>query len=207
VDLASPPRFLVQGRAENREEWVSADLIIGADGLKSRVRRAILQQHSEEEQVVPTGDSAYRLLIPQALMLQDPDTAELIKVQFVMLFSLATVILTCNRNALRWMGPHGHVMSYPIDSRSGRYYNMVLIHPDRNKVDESWTATATKESMKQSFANWCPRFQKLLDLAPEQVPEWSLRLHKPLESWCHGQVCLLGGQSRIYARRTALTFD
>ena len=54
-DAESGAISLVEG------ETLQADLVIGADGIKSIVRTAVL---GEERKAIPTGISAYRILIP-----------------------------------------------------------------------------------------------------------------------------------------------
>lgn len=51
-------------------EVVSADLIIGADGIHSMLRNVVVG-----EQIIPTstGDATYRATIPTSLMADDPD--------------------------------------------------------------------------------------------------------------------------------------
>lgn len=47
--------------------------------------------------------------------------------------------------------------------------------------------------MLETFADFCPRVCKLLDLVPEgDVLEWKLRGHSPLESWVVGNTALVG---------------
>ena len=89
------------------------------------------------------------------------------------------------------MGPGGHIMVYPI--RNHQLFNMVLLHPDRRDTEESWTATGPKSNMIEFYSSWSPTVRALLDLVEEdQVPEWQLKIHKPLVSWVEGNVALMG---------------
>jgi len=71
---------------------------------------------------------------------------------------------------------------------------MSTAHPDRRFVEaDSWTATGSKTEMLDTFADFCPRVQKLLRLVPEgDVLEWKLRVHEPLTHWTDGSVALVG---------------
>lgn len=56
---------------QNGEEHV-ADLVVGADGINSRLREIML---GREDPPVLTGDLAYRLLLSTKEMLKDPELA------------------------------------------------------------------------------------------------------------------------------------
>ncbi|KAH0280801.1 FAD/NAD(P)-binding domain-containing protein, partial [Aureobasidium melanogenum] len=83
--------------------WVEGDLVIAADGIKSNIRRQIAAHHKHVDRATPTGDAAYRILIPRERMQRDPETLD-------MIFQNA---------AIRWMGPHGHIVAYPIKNNNG----------------------------------------------------------------------------------------
>ena len=51
-------------------EQISRDLIIGADGVKSRLRQIVVGQPGAPRH---TGDAAYRAIIPTRVMLDDPN--------------------------------------------------------------------------------------------------------------------------------------
>jgi len=71
---------------------------------------------------------------------------------------------------------------------------MSTAHPDRRFVEaDSWTTTGSKSEMLDTFADFCPRVQKLLRLVPEgDVLEWKLRVHEPLTHWTDRSVALVG---------------
>ncbi|GEM06233.1 monooxygenase [Rhodotorula toruloides] len=130
--------------AEEAGEWVEADVILAADGVKSKARAAMLGRKGEVDTVVDTGQAAYR------------------------------------------------IMAYPI--ASGEIFNMSTAHPDRRFVEaDTWTATGSKSEMLNTFHDFCPRIQKLLNLVPEgDVLEWKLRVHEPLSTWVDHNVALVG---------------
>jgi salicylate hydroxylase len=89
------------------------------------------------------------------------------------------------------MGPGGHIMVYPI--RNHQLFNMVLLHPDRSDTEESWTATGPKSNMTKFYSSWSPTVRALLDLVEgDEIPEWQLKIHRPLLSWVEGNVALMG---------------
>lgn len=76
---------------------LKADLIIGADGLRSYIQQVVLGKPSRAD---PTGDSSYRTLIPTSLIAQDPEMRELIEPP----------------QSNLWMAPGRHLIGYPIVS-------------------------------------------------------------------------------------------
>jgi len=88
-DPVSPSVTLASGRV------IRADLIVGADGVKSYIQRVVSGKPIPAE---PTGDAAYRATIPASLMMQDPELREFIE----------------HPQMAGWMAPGRHLMAYPI---------------------------------------------------------------------------------------------
>lgn len=78
-------------------EVVHANLVIGADGLKSITRDYVV---GHPDKPIPTGDAAYRAVIPTDLMLSDPDLKSLVE----------------DPEMVAWLGPYRHIMAYNIVS-------------------------------------------------------------------------------------------
>ena len=92
VDPSLPTLTLESG------EVVSADVVIGADGLKSLAREYVV---GGPDKPTPTGDAAYRALIPTELLLADLDLRSLVEVP----------------QMVGWIGPGGHIISYNVVRR------------------------------------------------------------------------------------------
>ncbi|ODQ50934.1 FAD/NAD(P)-binding domain-containing protein [Saitoella complicata NRRL Y-17804] len=171
IDLAGTRVQLSTG------EWITADTILAADGIRSPTRHALSLLLSTPDRPLPTGDAAYRVLIPRTQMLQDPELSVLI-----------------NQNVgIRWMGPGRHIMAYPI--KGGEVYNMVLLHPDTSSTPtaESWTQRGSKAEMLAHYAAWNPTVTKLLNMVPEgEVMEWTLNSHAELAHWVYNNTALVG---------------
>jgi len=152
-------------------EVMSADLIIGCDGVKSLVRDLVV---GEPTKAVATGDAAYRAIIPTSEMLKEP----------------ALKVLVENPEMTGWMGPGRHIIGYNI--RAKREYNLVMVHPDDGSV-ESWTAEGSADKMRADFKGWEPKITKLLSMVPSTL-KWKLMDRQPLPTWIHpeGRVVLLG---------------
>lgn len=68
---------------------------------------------------------------------------------------------------IRWMGPRGHIMAYPI--KNNTVYNMVLRRPQKpsQNNDESWTGKGEKKEMLDFYKDWNETVKDLLISAPE----------------------------------------
>lgn len=152
---------------------VRGDLVIGADGIKSTIRGHLLEDSSIK--AIATGDAAYRIMLPRSVMEKDPELKELIDEPL----------------ATRWLGPGRHIIAYPV--RNHDLYNVVLLHPDRQEIEESWTTKGSKQAMVDNYEGWDPKIRKIIDLVEEdEVLEWKLCLHRPLKTWTRGLVALIG---------------
>ncbi|KAN0091583.1 hypothetical protein V8E55_005149 [Tylopilus felleus] len=165
VDPSKPSLTLESG------EVVHADLIVGADGVKSLTREFVV---GGPDKPTPTGDAAFRAIIPTDIMIKDPDLRPLVE----------------TAEMVGWMGPGRHIMAYNI--RAKKEFNLVLVHPDDGSV-ESWTAEGSADKMRADFVGWEPRVQKLLALIPSTL-NWKLMDRAPLKTWVHpeGKLVLLG---------------
>ncbi|KAJ6511508.1 hypothetical protein C8R47DRAFT_1095293 [Mycena vitilis] len=148
-----------------------ADVILGADGVKSMVREIVV---GRPDKPLPTGDAAYRALIPTSEMAKHPDLKPLVD----------------HPEMTGWIGPGRHIMGYCI--RGSREYNIVMLHPDRGSK-EAYNVPGSVQQMRADFAGWEPRVEKLLSLVSSTLI-WPLFDRDPLDTWVHpsGKVALLG---------------
>jgi salicylate hydroxylase len=147
---------------ENGEK-AAGDILIGADGLHSRIRR----QLAGADKAVFTGGISWRGIIPMDRL--PPH--------------LATPV------GVNWVGPRGHVIHYPV--RRGELMNFVG-HVERDDWQvESWTERGTIDECAADFAGWHDDIHELIRNI--EVPlKWALFLREPLKKWGEGRVSLLG---------------
>lgn len=77
VDSTFLPRVKVEWEGNGKTVWFRGDVVIGADGIKSVVRRQMVIASGHEDYPVPTGNAAYRLLIPKEKIEQDKALPEM----------------------------------------------------------------------------------------------------------------------------------
>ncbi|KAG1844710.1 hypothetical protein F4604DRAFT_220302 [Suillus subluteus] len=167
VDPSKPSVTLASG------EVVSADLLIGADGIKSVTREYVVGGPDKPR---ATGDAAYRAIIPAEKLLQDDELKPLVE----------------RMESNIWMGPGGHIIGYAI--RAKKDFNLVMMHPEEAEGGvESWTTEGNMDKMKEYYKGWSTTVQKLLALVPSTL-DWKLMDRDPLPSWIHkdGKLALLG---------------
>jgi len=149
-----------------------ADVVLAADGIKSPIRAKLLGD--DQDVTIPTGDAVFRVVLSHEILNRDPKLRPFIA-----------------EKAIRWVGPGRHIIAYPV--RNHEIYNMALAHPDRGRVDESWTTVSSKKNLLAEYDGWDPQLVKMLNLVPEgEVLEWKLCMHMPLQRWVRGCCALLG---------------
>jgi salicylate hydroxylase len=152
----------VVARFENGSS-VEADLLIGADGIHSRVRHLLLGPEKPRF----TGCVAWRGLVP----------AERIR-------HLDIEVASHN-----WMGPDAHVVHYWV--AGGRFMNVVCIREHGTWTKESWTDPGDVADVLGRYDGWHPTVRGLIAAFPETFI-WALHDRLPLPSWSEGRVTLLG---------------
>jgi len=140
-----------------------ADLVIGADGAKSLVRRWMLGY----DDALYSGCSGFRGIVAPELLdqLPDPDA-----IQF-------------------WMGPGGHLLHYPI-GKGDHNFLLVERNPSPWPVRE-WVTGAEQGDQLKRFADWHPAVVQMISAVPTSQ-RWALFHRPPLGRWTRGRVSLLG---------------
>jgi 2-polyprenyl-6-methoxyphenol hydroxylase-like FAD-dependent oxidoreductase len=141
------------------------DLLIGADGLKSVVRKQIVGETPANY----TGDAAWRITVPTERL-----PAGLIEPAMTL-----------------FLGPGGHAVFYYL--RSGRLVNFVGIVETDEVMEESWTVKLPWERLKADYQGWHPIVQTVIDAADrDQCFRWSLHNRLPIDNWSTARATLLG---------------
>lgn len=152
----------IVARFENGQS-TEVDLLIGADGIHSRVRTLTFGPEKPRF----TGCVAWRGLIP----------AERIA-------HLDIEVASHN-----WMGPEAHCVHYWVSR--GRYMNVVCVVEHGDWTSESWTDKGEVADVLARYDGWHPTVRGLIEAFPETFV-WALHDRAPLPTWISGRVALLG---------------
>lgn len=152
----------IVARFENGQS-TEVDLLIGADGIHSRVRTLTFGPEKPRF----TGCVAWRGLIP----------AERIA-------HLDIEVASHN-----WMGPEAHCVHYWVSR--GRYMNVVCVVEHGDWTSESWTDKGEVADVLARYDGWHPTVRGLIEAFPETFV-WALHDRAPLPTWISGRIALLG---------------
>ena len=172
LNVASPvDRFMQQAdgvtlhTADGRE--ARGDVLVGADGLWSRVREQLLNDGPPRA----TGHLAYRALVRQDSL---PERLR-------------------SRQVSAWLGPQMHVVQYPV--RGGEWLNVVAIVHGRMHGDLAhWDHTANPATLRSAMTATCAPLQDLIH-AIDDWRLWALSIRPPMraaDEQARGRVALLG---------------
>ncbi|OSD06217.1 FAD/NAD-P-binding domain-containing protein [Trametes coccinea BRFM310] len=156
-----------------------ADIVLGADGIKSSVRKYVLG--GIDDRLAFSNTVAYRALIPYVKLKAAGFRTDLVEVP------------AC------FVGPSKHLIVFPIKNDeivnvvafSARYDTPIgaVKLPD----GAAWVQEVTREEVQQEYKGWGPDVSILIDHMPERPSKWSIHVvHPPLESYVKGRVALLG---------------
>jgi salicylate hydroxylase len=147
---------------ENNES-LEADVLIGADGIKSNIQACMLGKTP----AVFTGQVAWRGLVAANKLPKG-----LIK-----------------PNANLWVGPGKHFVSYYL--RGGDVVNFIAVQERADWKKETWNEPGDVIELRAAFAGWHPEVTELLS-ATEHSFLWALFDRPALQQWSDGKVALLG---------------
>jgi salicylate hydroxylase len=125
---------------------VEADALVGADGVRSRVRQLLLGKESALDGLSFTGKYAYRGLVAMN------------KAREALGDELAM-------NSQMYLGRDGHVLTYPIDQ--GETMNVIAF---KNKEDglwehDHWVLKRKGDDMRHDFASWGMPVRAVLEVS------------------------------------------
>jgi salicylate hydroxylase len=141
---------------------VSADVVIGADGIHSVVREL-----EAADQPRFSGQAIFRGLIPAdrvAHLLEEPKV---------------TI----------WVGPGRHCVAYPV--AAGELLSFGATAPSDSWDKESWTSPGDLGALLEDYTGWHPDVRTLLT-SVDRVNQWALHDREPLDRWSGDRVTLVG---------------
>jgi salicylate hydroxylase len=140
-----------------------ADIVIGADGIRSVVQREI----GLESRPTSEGIMAYRGLIPAERL------------------AWATEL----KNPALWLGSGRSFLLYPV--AGGRLINMVAFVPTDTESEESWSAPGDLKALAAEYAGWDKPVVDTIN-SLEETFRWGIYDRAPLPYWSTAGVTLMG---------------
>lgn len=142
-----------------------ADIVVGADGINSRIREALLGP----EQPSDSGWVGHRALLSGEKLAR-----------------YGVNIEAC----VKWWTDDRHMMAYYTTHRRDEYYYVTGVPHPVWDVEEAFLPSS-REEVAEAFAGYHPIVQALIDCT-EEVTKWPLRNRNPLPLWSQGRMVLLG---------------
>ncbi|KAF8229500.1 FAD/NAD(P)-binding domain-containing protein [Tricholoma matsutake] len=174
----------------------TCDILIGADGLKSAVRKSLLTERSKQaakagrlaeaedflQKINPswTGIVAYRGLVSAEKLKAYRDAHPDAKIR------VPTI-------PINYMGQHVNVVVYPVSS--GELINVGAFHAREELAGTpfpgAWVENVEKDDLLAVHSHWEPELQAILQCV-NKPSRWAIHAARPLPSWVFRNVALLG---------------
>ncbi len=141
------------------------DILVGADGLRSVVRRFV----AGEERATYSGTSGFRGIVPVRGLPSLPDPHA---IQF-------------------WMGPNAHLLHYSIGSSGQEINFLAVVEGPASWTHETWVAPVAHDDVIAVFEGWHPAAVEMV-CSVQHTLRWGLFFVRPLPTWHRGRAVLLG---------------
>jgi salicylate hydroxylase len=143
---------------------VEAEMVIGADGVRSVVRRSLYG----DDNPTYTGQMVWRSLLNASDVPED---------------------VLDPTGHIQWVGPGCHLIAYYI--RAKKQVNIVTQEDTDKWVEEGWSTRGDPDEMRASFPNPEPRLEKLLSRVTA-CSKWGLFTRPLTPNWGRGRIQLIG---------------
>jgi salicylate hydroxylase len=152
---------------------VEADVVIGADGIHSVVRKHILGPSHPAANAFFTGAIAYRVAVPIDL-------------------ARAKLVDVTPRFAMK-CGKDGLVFGFPMSNHSVYYIAVVTFNNDPVRHDQ-WMVPPDVAELRKRFADYEDFVRKQVDLVPDDGSTlgWSIWEMPPAPTYYSGRVAMIG---------------
>ncbi|KAJ0416958.1 hypothetical protein BJY00DRAFT_316370 [Aspergillus carlsbadensis] len=161
-----------------------ADIVIGCDGIKSRVRQLLFGTQNPVSYAHYTHKVAYRGLIP-----------------------MTTAIFRLGRyralNQHMYGGPGAHVLHFPVAGQKLMNVVAFVDDPEEWPLEKLMTQPASPGELRGAFRQWGPTVRNIVDLLTESqgLDKWAVfdMYDFPAGKYSAGRVCLAGDAAHASA--------
>ncbi|KAJ4050306.1 hypothetical protein NW761_005097 [Fusarium oxysporum] len=165
-------------------EKITGDVVIGADGVRSKARELVLGYVDKPKS---SGYAVWRAWFSNKDMIQDPRTKEFCE----------------NGDTFNgWIGQDVHFLFSTL--KGGKDCCWVLTHKDDHDIDESWSFPGKIEEVLELLKDWDPTCRAIVEKTPSVV-DWKLVYRDPLPTWISnkGRIALLGDAAHPFLPTSA----
>ena len=140
-----------------------ADLVIGADGINSKVREILIGP----EQPTYTGHVAHRAIFPASLL------------------GALTVA-----DATKWWAEDRYFLAYHLKEARDELYFVTGV-PEPWDDDDYAPVPTDKDRLRAAFDGFHPEVQRIIEACPQSMT-WPVLYRDPYPLWSRGRIVLLG---------------
>ncbi|KAH9486379.1 Salicylate hydroxylase [Psilocybe cubensis] len=151
------------------------DLVIGADGIKSTIRTAVLPPNTRH--LAFSGSYAYRALIPMDILMAEGIKADI------------------KHRPYCWVGKNKHIITLPI--KNNTVLNIVALYNISGgdmipELPQPWVESASEQEVIDRFSDW-GRDSRAILKHMKQPTKWSIHTtYPPLKNYVKGKIVLIG---------------
>ena len=155
-------------------EVVYADVIVAADGIKSRARELVLGYVDKPKS---SGYACFRAFFDGEELRNDPECSDIVREECVNF----------------WIGEDLHLVQNTL--RGGKEFNWILTHKDDEDIKESWFQPGDMNKVRELIHDLDPQIASAIKKTKECL-DWKICYRDPIPYWVSkGHTIVLLGDS------------